>query len=536
MINKKITVNVLVFLFFGLLNTVFAQELPEEFAEEKPDSQYQRPVSFIIYDRDYNLDPHTACYNSEGQILNGIYEGLFSYNPKTLEAVPAIAESYEQSADKKTWTFTIRESAKFSNGKQISPEDIRISWLTLLQNPDAQFASLLDCIKGVSKFRQSGPKAKDKTVGIKAEGNKLILTLNEPTEHLPQILCHHAFSIVPQEKNVYSGAYILAEQNKNGIKFKKNPNYWDYANVMIPEINFVFSSNEKENTLSFNAGESEWVISSFDPKTIISQNSLKISPQFGTTFLFFKNKKGSIWNDAELRTALIKACPWEKLRNGMLIPASTLIFPLEDYPQRKGLVETDKYRAKELLKSAQKRLKIKDKNLIVKIALPKGQNYQEIAQILKDAWEDVGVKVQVESTPEERYLDSIPGWEADIFSYSWIGDFADPMAFLELFRSDSSLNVSAWSSTKFDRLLSDSAQKTGADRMKILADAEDLLLNESEILPINHSININLIDTDVLGGWYINSLDIHPLKSIFIKKQKSSIPNIVFKRNNSNRV
>ncbi|MFC2420476.1 MAG: hypothetical protein ACFNOL_05310, partial [Treponema maltophilum] len=61
-----------------------------------------------------NLNPHTANYSSEAQILNGLYEGLFSYDPMTLDPLPALAETFRISRNQKTWTFTLRENAQFS--------------------------------------------------------------------------------------------------------------------------------------------------------------------------------------------------------------------------------------------------------------------------------------------------------------------------------------------------------------------------------------------------------------------------------------
>ena len=69
------------------------------------------------------------------------------------------------------------------------------------------------------------------------------------------------------------------------------------------------------------------------------------------------------------------------------------------------------------------------------------------AQILMESWSQLGITVHLSITPMQRYLDSIPSWDADLFSYTWIGDFADPLAFLELFRSDSTLNESQWNNS-----------------------------------------------------------------------------------------
>ena len=103
---------------------------------------FGRPFTIVDAVHFYNLDPHTANYSSEAQILTGLYEGLFSHDPFSLEPVPALVADYKVSRDKLRWTFTLKEGARFSNGEEITAQTIKDSWLNLL-NPatEAPFAS-----------------------------------------------------------------------------------------------------------------------------------------------------------------------------------------------------------------------------------------------------------------------------------------------------------------------------------------------------------------------------------------------------------
>ena len=157
---------------------------------------------------DYDLNPQTAQYASEAQILNSLYEGLFCYNPMTSEAIGAYCKSYKLSRDKKRWTFTIREGAVFSNGDPITAETFKESWLNLLANPDAEFASFADCIQGAKAFRSGNGKREDVRISA-PDSSTLVVHLTEPSEHLPQILCHHSFAAISTKENVYSGPFIL---------------------------------------------------------------------------------------------------------------------------------------------------------------------------------------------------------------------------------------------------------------------------------------------------------------------------------------
>ena len=162
------------------------------------------------------------------------------------------------------------------------------------------------------------------------------------------------------------------------------------------------------------------------------------------------------------------------------------------------------------------------------IALNDSPYMTEFADILKKAWKPLGVKLIVQTTSAQRYTTEIDKWNADLFYYSWIGDYADPMAFLELFRGHSSLNESRYSSKIFDDLLNQAAETNDAvERYKLLGRAEEKLLSDGIIIPIYHQVSLNLIDTECVGGWTPNALDLHPLKYIYLKKKSIKLPNMI---------
>ena len=113
---------------------------------------------------------------------------------------------------------------------------------------------------------------------------------------------------------------------------------------------------------------------------------------------------------------------------------------------------------------------------------------------------------------------------------SWIGDFADPLAFLELFRPASSLNDSGWNNPAFEQLIVDASScKQTKDRYAKLAEAEKVLLGDGVILPVAHNPSLNVIDTNGITGWYANALDIHPFKFVRFSQRKV-MPNVAYAR------
>ena len=202
-------------IFFCLTVFSFAQDLPK-----------QRRVNICASLHSYDMNPHTAAFTAEAQLFTGLYEGLFSYDPVNLAPLPAICSSYKISRDKKRWTFSLRNDAKFSDGTLITAKDVKNSWISLLETANAPFASLLDCIEGASDFRNGKISAQDVRIDARDDFT-VVVHLTEPAGHLPKILCHHAFSVVSENKNAYSGAFALESYDGNEILIKKNEFYWD---------------------------------------------------------------------------------------------------------------------------------------------------------------------------------------------------------------------------------------------------------------------------------------------------------------------
>ena len=220
--------------------------------------------------------------------------------------------------------------------------------------------------------------------------------------------------------------------------------------------------------------------------------------------------------------------PWEALRGNSFVPASTLIYPIGTYVTPAALADYDMEEARLLLAQAKEAAGMAaDVPLEITIAISDTEYSMSQAEILRQSWSQLGITVNISNTPMTRYLDSIPSWNADLFSYTWIGDFADPLAFLELFRSDSTLNESQWSSPEYDRLLEEASFATGEKRQELLSAAEDLLLSDGLILPISHPVTLNVIDLNAVKGWQLNALDIHPLKYLKVQPVVPAIPNLV---------
>ena len=123
-----------------------------------------------------SFDPALAGAAPETDVVRAVFEGLTDTNAKTLEAVPAIAEKWTSSEDFKTWTFTLRKDAKWSNGERVTAKDFLRSWKRLAEmGTKVSHPQLLENIVGMQALKpQPQPSPENKT------DNNLLQTVPDP--------------------------------------------------------------------------------------------------------------------------------------------------------------------------------------------------------------------------------------------------------------------------------------------------------------------------------------------------------------------
>jgi len=238
-----------------------------DYAEARPEVRQRDELVIAFSKGELELDFRKSYMASEAQIFTAIYEGLFSYNPLTMEPVLAAASRWETSEDKKQWTFTIRENARFQNGDPLRAEDFRAAWLSLLEpEKDSPYSSLFDIIAGARDYRlgKQGPEQ----VGISCPTEKtLVVRLNSPASFFPSMLCHHSFSpihpsLVKQEvwkKPISNGPFYIEEIDDDHILLVKNNSYWDARQVDLNRLVIRFTSDGEEAAAMWNSGEARWI-------------------------------------------------------------------------------------------------------------------------------------------------------------------------------------------------------------------------------------------------------------------------------------
>ena len=515
-------------------NSISDGDSASNYAESRPRAKVRDELVVAFSRGELELDFRKSYLASEAQLFTAIYEGLFSYHPLTMEPIPAAARSWETSEDHKEWRFTIRENAKFQNGDSIRAEDFRASWLSLLDpEMDAPYSSLFDIIEGAQDFRL-GRISADK-VGISCRDEKtLIVRLNSPAAFFPSMLCHHSFSPVHPsmlkkenwERPVSNGPFIIQEMDETRILLVKNTEYWDASRVKLNKLTIKFSEDGDDASAMWNSGEARWLHGDVNFEALTDRGGIEVNAMFATHYYYIRSARKP-WDDFRLRRALSLVLPWNKIREGYSLPARTLIYPIPDYPQIEGLETANIEEAEKLLTDAGFPNGAGLPKLVIRIT--PSMEAARIASLMAEAWYSIlKINVVIDEVPYRLYFQSLKQDDYDVGSTTWIGDFADPYTFLQMWRRDSNLNDARHNDNDYEELMEKSMNEEGTKRWQTLADAEALLLNRGNVLPVSYSPAVNIIDLAEIDGWYPNVLDIHPFKYMSFAARKP-LPGVVMK-------
>ncbi|MCL2809481.1 MAG: peptide ABC transporter substrate-binding protein [Treponema sp.] len=531
----------IVILFFVLLTGCQSSQVQDtqtttpnrDVAEMRPDIRNLDELTVAFSSHDLELDFRKSYFSSEAQLFTAIYEGLFTYHPFTLEPVPALAERWELSSDRLQWTFTIRRNARFWNGDPVRAEDFKAAWLSLLDpRKEYPYSSFFDVIEGARDYR-NGLERDPNKVGITAvDSRTLVVKLTSPASFFLAMLCHHSFSTIhpsminkeqwsPRENQrnwtppVSNGPFRITSMNDESIVLQKCGQYWDRQNVALNKITIKFTSTADEAANLWNSGEARWISGDVNIDALTDRSGIQVNVMFATHYYFIRSSEKP-FDDHRVRRAMALVLPWEEIRGNYYLPAESLIFPISGYPEVKGITEENYEEALKLMAEAGYTNLEGMPELIIR--LTPSRDASRVGALMANAWKNIlGFNVRVEVISFDRYYQSLKDDGYTVASVTWIGDFADPYAFLKMWRNDSNLNDARLYDPDYDTLIDRSMIEDGRARLNTLAEAEKLLLDRGVVLPICYNPAVNIIDTGEIEGWYPNPLDIHPFKYMFFK-------------------
>jgi len=483
-----------------------------------------------------SLDPQMIQGVPEHRIYQALFEGLVVYDAKTAEAKPGLAASWKVDQDGRTYTFKLRK-AVWSDGTPITAKTVVESWLREL-NPKTAAPSVdspADAIVGGREYQsaQAGPEA----VQIKAvDDSTFQVKFTAPLPTL-SMLAHYSFAVVPvhaialygadwtkPENFVGNGPYKLetwVPQSK--LTVVPNPKYWDPKAARLTRITFLPLDDKNTGYTMYKKGEVDWMTSV--PLDQIEDAQLRKDFQndvYLGTYYYRLNVTHPSLQDVRVRKALALALDRSTLvkrvtRGGQL--------PAYAFSPKFTTYSPPTFAPKEDVKAAQK--------LLADAGFPEGKGFppltilyntsdahKRIAESIQDQWKrNLGIDVELKNEEWKTYLEDTNQLNYQIARAAWIGDYNDPMTFLDMFITGGENNNTGYANPKYDALVTKAKTLVeGPERNKLFKDIETILMTDLPVLPIYTYTSTQMIDLTKWDGWYGNLLDVHPWKNFGPKK------------------
>ncbi|WP_318653511.1 peptide ABC transporter substrate-binding protein [Pectobacterium brasiliense] len=497
-----------------------------------------------IKDEPASLDPIKAVGLPEAQVARDLFEGLVNQDEKG-NLVPGVALRW-QTTDNRTFIFTLRDNARWSNGEPVTAKDFVYSWRRLVNpensSPFAWFARLA----GIQNAEQIlARKLPVDQLGVTAvNDHTLKVQLSKPVPYFVSLTAN--FSLFPVHQAtiekfgndwtkpgnlIGNGAFKLEQRVVNEkLVLTQNPYYWDNAHTRLTKVTFVPINQESNATKRYLSGDID-ITESF-PKNLY-QKLLKDLPgqvytpdQLGTYYYAFNTQRAPT-NDVRVRKALSYAIDRKVIAEKVLgtgekpawhfTPDVTAGFkPTESLLQQYSQDELDA-QAKALMAAAGY-----GPNNPLKLSLlyNTSESHQKIAIAVASMWKKtLGVDVRLSNQEWQTYIDSRNSGNFDVVRASWVGDYNEPSTFLSLLASHHSGNIARFKNANYDRVLDEAGNQTNPQALN--ADynrAEQILMDEAPIAPIYQYTNGRLIKPWVKGYPITNPEDVAYSHMLYIEK------------------
>lgn len=484
----------------------------------------------------YNLSTEPASLDSavvtgvpEMTVLDALFEGLTRLDDKCLPEAAA-AENWDISGDGLTYTFHLRKGMKWSNGDPVTAEDFKYAWLRVLDpNTAAEYAYQLYYIQGGEAYN-SGKVTAD-AVGLEAvDARTLKVTLAAPTPYFLSLMAFQTYgpvhkATVEQFGDAYgaeaanivtNGPFTLDKwEHRSVLEMKKFKDYWDRKNVKLDMLRFFTVEEASTELAMFETGECDVIdnppLEEIDQ--LKAEGKLMIAPQVGVYYYLFNTTKKP-FDDVRVRKAFALAVNRQDIvtlvTKGGQLPAMAIVpasipNPVtgKSFREEGGdfFKDADIATAQQLLADAGYP---GGKGIpAIEILYNTSEGHKKIAEAIMEMWkQNLGV-TNITTRNEEWavYLDTRDQGNFQVARAGWIGDYLDPMTFLDMWTTGNGNNNTFWGEPAYDELVAvtktASDQKTRFDNMHQL---EGMFMEDMPMFPIYYYTDLYLIKPYVKGA------------------------------------
>jgi len=489
------------------------------------------------------LDPQKANLVDEFSIIGDLIMGLTTESPDATP-VPGAATHWETSADGLVWTFHLRPS-RWSDGVPVTADDFVFGIRRTLDPKTASiYAYLLYVIKGGQAANEG--KAPLASIGIRALDPMTVeITLAHPAPYLPELAKHQSFFPAPKHavekfgdawvqpgKYVSNGPFQLtAWKLGDKITVEKNPRFWDARNVCLDRINYYPTPDVVSAERRVARGEldlnSRFQSNRYQRLKDTMPGVPRVDVSIATSYLSFNTRNVAAFKDVRVRRALSQAIDRDfitaKLLRAGQQPAYAFVPPItSNYVKGPRLRWADKpfgarqVEARALLAQAGYTAA---RPLQITILSPNNTDTLLLMEAIQADWREIGVEVKLRQNEAAVAFDAYRNRAFEVGTMSWYGDFNDPVTFLGLMKSDTGgQNYGDYKSAAYDALLVQADQEADLQaRARILARAEQRMLDDDAIAPLFYVVNRNLVSKRVTG-WAPNPPNFHRTRWMCLTK------------------
>ena len=482
------------------------------------------------------LDPALNSAIDASNTIITIFEPLLLINENN-EVIGGQAESWEASEDGLTWTFTMRDGLKWSDGTDLTAKDFEYSFKRMA-NPDTAAPYAATCLGMIDGFDAAQAGDTD-ALNVKAsdDGKTLTIVLSYPCSYFDKMAAFAAMSPVQQatvEANgdswctsadtfVSNGPYMITDWTPSErIVLTKNPNYvggWDNSKIVSDTITLLLLEDSSASFAAYNSGEAV-LIKDVPTDEIPSLTKAEDGGDFYVdtilgTYYVSMNLQRDAFQDAKVRKALALSIDRDYVANtimqGTYSTADSIVGP--------GIVDENGYfhdNGNAPYISADYEANLAEaKKLLEEAGYPNGEGYPTIeystndagyhvplAEYLQQAWGDLGITLTINKMEWSSFTPARRAGEYDVARNGWVMDYNDPSNMLDLFCTDNGNNDGKYSNPDFDAAIDASRVADSAEHFAQLHKAEDILMEDAGCLPIAYYNDYWLQSPALKGTWH----------------------------------
>lgn len=464
------------------------------------------------------LDPAQGADQNALVVMNMLYSGLVRLD-QNLNVIPDQA-TWTISADRKVYTFHLKQHITFSDGTPITAQTyvytLTRALLPTVQSDEAML--FLNTIVG------AGDVNTGKTTilrGVQAiDASTLEITLTQPTDYFLQALANPLafplnstliqrygetdWSNHAAHNAVGTGPFMVKEWEHN-TKMILVPNPYYYGpHTRLTEVDMIFVPDQHTAFQEYQGGQYS-LVWNLAPTDITAAHGLPgyVNRTLLETDALFFNPQVPPFDQLAVRQAFAFATDKSLLAqvvfNNAVVPAPTIIPDgIPNYQPKLVPLSFDRIKATAALKSV-----YPDPSQVPPITFyyPNALLSSFAASTLQNMWQTaLGIPITLTSVETNAYNVAVTKHQIPFGFTQWSADFPDPYDVLALnLVSTTPGNAGSWSNPTFDQLVQQAEATTGTARLALYGQAEQVALDDVGWLPLDHQTMSAVIPSHIHG-------------------------------------